>query len=219
MTVPDPVFELMRYVGSRNAIPPGIAFSAGVVSSLGPCLGIRLAALSGLTSDLERGRRTLVVFSFAAGIVAACLAITCSVALLRRVVAASSVVYVVVAVVFIWYGLRSLILRVPHRHGGEKMPRASVAMPFLHGTGLGLIASPCCTPIIASLAMATALTPEHVGAIGTSIAFSSGHVSPILLLGLARRRLIRLGDGFERAAEIVTGGVLVSLGAYYAFLA
>lgn len=201
------------------AMAPLLAFTAGILSSVGPCLTIRLGALGGLVNGAAGMRRVTLVLSFASGIVVACMALTCSAVLLRGIVAASPLVYASVAAGFVWFGLRSLV------HSGcaprEQTPAraGSSGLAFIQGCGLGLIVSPCCTPIVASMALAAALATTRWNALAASMLFACGHVTPIVAAGLATWRSPSWIGGVSGYAATVMGGVFVSLGMYYALLA
>lgn len=215
----DPFDALTRALVTHAPTAPAFAFAAGLLSSLGPCLTTRLAAIGGLVAGTTPARRVGLVAAFSGGILGASAAITCSAALLRHVVTASSLVYGIVAVAFGWYGLRALLRCDSHAHRPVLSGR-SAGWAFLSGGALGMIASPCCTPVIASIAGLTMLDGGRWTALVTSAAFSIGHVSPVLALGMSATRLPpRTSDGFARCATVVTGGVLLSLGGYYAMLA
>jgi cytochrome c biogenesis protein CcdA len=74
--------------------------------------------------------------------------------------------------------------------------------------------------MLASLAGVAMLDSTHWLGLATALCFAAGHVTPLLpaAVGMRMWHMPERVD-WRTASEIVSGGVLLSLGAYYALLA
>ncbi len=202
---------------------PFVGFALGIASSLSPCAATRAAVLSALLHESDELKRMLLCSSFVCGLASACVATVLFFGVWRQSVAASSLLYVATAAALGAYGVS--MLRSPcGSHDGcrpsRDLPAGGYGWSFVNGAGLGLIGSPCCAPIIAQLAVMTSASVVSVGAIMTAMAFALGHVASLTPLAAGIDRLARGRDRrWALVYAAVCGGVLVSLGGYYAIMA
>lgn len=220
MMVLDPLAVLSHALAGHSMAAPALAFTVGVITAVSPCVAIRVAAMRSLLSGTPGKRRLSVAGAFIAGLLCACMVITSSVSLWSRVAAASPWIYCILASGLAWVGLRALTTAGASHDGCASPHAASHGWAFVNGASLALVPSPCCTPVLASVAGLAMLNATHWLGLATALCFAAGHVAPLLpaATGLPAPRAVQ-GKNWKVASEIVSGGVLVSLGAYYAFLA
>jgi cytochrome c-type biogenesis protein len=214
------VDELLNAVAGGSPIAPAIAFGVGIVTSAGPCLGPRLASLAGLAANARGAHRVRIVTAFVGGLCLSYTLIAASSALFSRVTALSMWVYAALAALLAWNGLRTLI--VGERacvHGATGA--GSCGSAFVSGASFAFVASPCCTPIVASVAGIAGLNDAHWFGLGVAAAFALGHAVPVILasLGAAGARVVGLSHAWRLPLSVVGGGVMLALGGYYALLA
>ncbi|KAL1519273.1 hypothetical protein AB1Y20_022802 [Prymnesium parvum] len=108
------------------------------------------------------------------------------------------------------FPLPSLDLRV----GGAGLP--PVARAFLFGASSALVASPCASPVLASILGFLSTTADPVLGAALLTAFTLGYTTPVLLAGVAAgsaREMMSLRTSFEWVTP--TGGaVLMAIGTY-----
>ncbi len=191
---------LNRSLASPGPLTLAVVFSAGVLTSLGPCslslLPVTLAYMAGFQS---RGRhpwkRSL---SFAAGIVASLVLLGGASSLLGRLYGqVPGVVPTVVAVLAVVMGLNLLgLLRIPLPSGPDpELWRRRVPpplAPLAAGTAFGLAASPCTTPVVAVLLGWIAQQGRPLVGMLLLTCFGAGQVLPLLLAATAAASLPRL---------------------------
>lgn len=198
---------------------PLAVFGMGVVSSLGPCMTTRLGVLGGLLRGTRGRRRAVISAAFLSGILLASLALTASAAFLRHAVAAATLVYVAIAVLLAYSGVKTILDSSSNRGCGHERICISYGSSLLTGLGLGLVISPCCTPVFGALALAAA-TATPWASLGTATAFALGHAMPLLVGTVPYHALEHAAENRSWwAVQTVAGGVMIALGAYYGMLA
>jgi thiol:disulfide interchange protein DsbD len=213
--LPDAVIAVLHADVARW---PVVAL-AGLVTSLGPCVAPRYVALATL---LGGKRRVAPIAAFVAGIVTVYAALGLGVGLLAVVTQHASLLDSVLAFALISSGLVTL-LRPPvcdHVRAAATTRTHRLSGIFTLGAASGLVVSPCCTPMLAAVAAFPALdVPPFTR--GTLLAvFALGHSAPLLATGLTGAALARRVQRWSAApaAGVVSGTLLIALGAYYGVL-
>jgi cytochrome c biogenesis protein CcdA len=217
MTDPLPAAVVAVLHGDAARLP--IVALAGAVSSIGPCAAPRYVALATL---LTEERRELTIGAFVAGLVTAYAALGFGAGLLGLVAQSAAVLDAVLAAALLAGGFVTL-LRTPacdHAHRPAAVKPRRLSGVFSLGAASALVVSPCCTPMIAAVAAfpgIDAAPPVRAAMLGV---FALGHALPIVLLGAAgtlfATRLRRLSAG--PAPAVVSGTLMLALGAYYGLL-
>lgn len=208
----------------RTELAVPAAFSVGVITCFGPCVAPRLIAaisLAGGTVGAARWQRSVL---FALGVGCCSIATGVVTAALMRLASWSPLIYVGLAIAFSYFGVKT-ILAPQHVHcdaGDGNRTNVSAGAIFLLGCSFGLVASPCCTPIIAALAaLASALSGDFWFGVAVVGAFVIGHTLPLLSAGLGAGSIDRLvtRHGLGMPVAVVSGALMVALAGYYALLA
>lgn len=179
----------------------GIIFLAGLLTSLTPCMLSMLPITMGYIGGYEtRGRVWAAVQStwFALGLAT-------TLALLGLLAAIAGQVYgqiglglpLVVSVIAILMGLNlleALPLRLPSFTGTELISEAWPEHLRSYGLGLtfGLVASPCSTPVLATLLAWVSTTQNPVLGSTLLLAYTAGYVMPLILAGTFTASLKKL---------------------------
>jgi cytochrome c-type biogenesis protein len=170
----------------------GIIFIAGLVTSLTPCMLSMLPITIGYIGGYEsQGKLQAAAQStwFALGLAT-------TLAILGIIATSIGKVYgqigiglpIVVSLIAIAMGLNLLEilpLRFPSLGAtdwiGEDLPRS--VRSYLLGLTFGLVASPCSTPVLATLLAWVANTQDLLVGGGLLIAYAMGYVAPLILAG------------------------------------
>jgi cytochrome c biogenesis protein CcdA len=139
--------------------------------------------------------------------------------LIRGVAAFSNVIYALLAVGFLSFGLHALIVRDSCSHKAN--PRPSSSVTTLCGSAFGLVLSPCCTPVIAMVASAGIYSSSVATALAGALAFAAGHVAPLATIGFGLGAAERFAPlrALSAAATTISGGLSLALAGYYGLLA
>lgn len=202
------------------ALTLALAFVAGVITILSPCVLPLLPLILATATQRGRARPYGVILGFIAAFTVATLALSTLVKALgvppdlNRTL--SAVVLVILGLVMLVPGLQlqferwagALAGRAPAAAGG-----AGFGGGLAVGLGLGLAWSPCVGPIMASvitLALNQAVGP---GAVGITLAFSLGTALPMAAVLFGGRNLVRRFDGYARHAQTIQQvfGLVVAL--------
>jgi cytochrome c biogenesis protein CcdA/thiol-disulfide isomerase/thioredoxin len=198
-----------------------VAFLAGIVSVLTPCVLPLLPALLAVSGSGDRRRVTGLVLgiitSFGIGLVAltALLSAAGTVGDGLRWVAVA--ILSVIGVLFLVPPAKDrveaatsrLVSRV--RPGAADATRTGLAGGLLTGLALGVVWTPCAGPILAAVAVAAAQDDLGARSLITLVAFCLGMAIPLTLIALGGRRVgtwlrTRLGG---RRLDVATGVVLL----------
>jgi cytochrome c-type biogenesis protein len=218
--VTDVVAAALRAAPAGGAVAYPLAFAAGVITSVGPCVAPRYVALAALIQ--AAARPWCIAGAYLAGLVAAMVAIGLAVDALNALRAASMVMNLVLAATLAVAGVVTLARggRALHRHAGRHASVGVGGVALLGASG-ALIVSPCCTPILAAIAGLT-VTAGRFGS-GTALlaVYALGHALPLLLTTAAGTPL---ADTFARLAgsdapATVSGTLMLALASYYGLLA
>ena len=218
----DPIGAALAAAGAHSALAYPLAFAAGVVTSVGPCAAPRYVAVAACTHAARRP--WAVVASFAAGVIGAYVALGSVAGALGTVWAASAATYTVLAAAFAIGGVVTLARagRSGRAHGHAPANRsASLGGAFLLGASSAFVASPCCTPVVATIAGLTLTSGHSADGIALLGAFACGHVAPVVAAGALGTRLSaalrELAD--SQGPAIVAGSLMLALAAYDGVLA
>jgi cytochrome c-type biogenesis protein len=215
---------LQRSLSTPGPLTFTVVFSAGLVTSLGPCslslLPITVAYMAGFSSPEAPGRAWQRSLSFAAGIVAALVLLGGTTSLLGRLYGqVPGVVPTVVALLAVLMGLNLLGLeRLPLPAGPEpELWRQRVPAPLAPlaaGAAFGLAASPCTTPVLAVLLAWIAQQGQPLVGMMLLTCFGAGQVIPLMLAGTAAAAMPKLLALRERSRWIppISGVVLLASG-------
>lgn len=204
-------------MGSPTA--PALAFALGIVTSAGPCFGPRLASLIGLASNASGARRARIVVAFIGGLALSYTLIAASATLFLRVSAFSAWTYMALGTLLVWSGMRMLIAGEHALVHGASSRSSSCGSALLTGASFAFVASPCCTPIVASIAGIAGLSDAHWFGLSVAAAFAIGHASPLVLASICASRVHVHMQPWRLPLSVVGGSVMLSLGGYYALLA
>jgi len=224
----DPLGAAMLALTSRTPAALASVFAAGVVTSVGPCVAPRYLAVAAIAG---RHRHPLVpTLAYVGGLIGALTAVGFAGGLLGRLGAASQTLDIVLAAALIVGGVHALVRAEPHAHehdaAGEAAAaptesRRSIGAVFLLGAASALVVSPCCTPVVATIAAMTTSTGEPLfGALLLAL-FGAGHALPLLLAGQVGAALTRWMPlrSHAQAPAIVSAVLMLALGGYYALIA
>lgn len=193
---------------------------AGIVSSLGPCVAPRYIALASL---LNGPRGVVTSLAFVTGIVTAYTALGFGAGLLGAVLHHAAAINIVLAVALGAGGLvtllrRSQCLRSDHEHAVGPHRFSGI---FSLGAASALVVSPCCTPMVAAVVAFPSLDATPWLRASLLGMFALGHAAPLLVLGSAGAvvagPLRRLNA--SPAPAVISGTLMLALGAYYGALA
>ena len=212
----DPVTATLAALARHDGTAFPVAFAAGAVTSIGPCVAPRYIAVAAL---VQRGAHPAgAVATFVAGLLTGYAALGFGIGFVGSLVAHASAIDLLLAVSLTACGIAQLA-RNPgpaHEHGAL---RASGI--FSLGAGSALIVSPCCTPIVAAVAGMGAVDGRPAVSALLLASFALGHAMPLLGLGasgslFAARFTSRAG---RSVTATISGALMLGLGAYYGVLA
>ncbi|HHG2222480.1 MULTISPECIES: cytochrome c biogenesis protein CcdA [unclassified Synechococcus] len=215
---------LQRSLSTPGPLTFTVVFSAGLLTSLGPCslslLPITVAYMAGFSSPEAPGQAWQRSLSFAAGIVAALVLLGGTTSLLGRLYGqVPGVVPTVVALLAVVMGLNLLgLVRLPLPAGPDpELWRQRVPAPLAPlaaGAAFGLAASPCTTPVLAVLLAWIAQQGQPLVGMLLLTCFGAGQVIPLMLAGTAAAAMPRLLALRERSRWIppISGVVLLASG-------
>lgn len=194
----------------------GLAAIVGMTTSIGPCVAPRYIAVVSSTAGRPLGDRMRMLAVFIAGVVLGYWLIATIASLAARALSLSPMLYWALAITLIGSGLIAIQRVDSCDHRDESAPTSFGGL-FLLGIGGSLVVSPCCTPMLAALGVMSASAP--LDATLSIVAFSLGHLAPLIVAALAAGAFRRLPAAYASATSVVTGGLTVALGCYYAVLA
>ena len=195
-----------------------LIFSAGLLTSLGPCslslLPITIAYIGGT----EKNRNKLI--SFSGGIVFSLVSLGAVSGFLGKIYGQIPSYYTsIVALIAIIMGLNLLgILKFQFPNGPEfnkienKIP--PFLAPFAIGITFGLASSPCITPVLATLLAWVSQAKNPTISIIFLFFFGIGQVTPLIVAGATAENLKNFLElrKFSQIIPTLSGIFLVSLG-------
>lgn len=218
----DPVALGIDAIARGDAARIPLAVAAGIATSAGPCVAPRYIALAAL---LGNRRRTLTVAAFVSGMLTAYAALGFGTGLLAGITGHASTLYAGLALVLVAGGLFTLLRRADceHAHREHRAVRAPKRLSgvFSLGAGSALVVSPCCTPVVAAVIGLGANDANPLARAALLGAFALGHAAPLFAagsLGTVCARFFRRWEA-SPAPAVVSGTLMLALGAYYGLLA
>jgi cytochrome c biogenesis protein CcdA len=218
----DPVALGVDAIARGDATRIPLAVAAGVATSVGPCVAPRYIALAAV---LGERRRALTVAAFVAGMLTAYAALGFGTGLLPQVAGHASVLYVVLALALAGGGALTLLRRggcahAHHEHPAARAPKRLSGV-FSLGAGSAFVVSPCCTPVVAAVIGLGASDANPLARAALLGAFALGHAAPLLAAGSLGSLCSRFFRTWEAspAPAVISGTLMLALGAYYGLLA
>lgn len=192
-------------------------FCGGLITSIGPCIAPRYIAITALTGT---ERRTILPISvFAIGLLCAYVSLGWISGALGFLVKASAVIYAILAVGLVIGGLWTLV-GLARNHAHSATPPQSLGAVLLLGMASAFVASPCCTPIVASVVSYSAIVGKPAFGATLLFVFALGHIAPLAAIaflgGPLRATLDRLAHA--QAPAIASGVLMLALGLLYGVL-
>jgi cytochrome c biogenesis protein CcdA len=216
----DPVALSIDAIARGDAGRLPLVALAGAVTSLGPCVAPRYVAITAL---LGERRRTLTVAAFVAGMVTAYTALGFGAGLLAQIAGHASSLYAILAVALAAGGLITLCRRSSCDHSHDAIQTSSephrMSGVFSLGAASALVVSPCCTPILAAVVgMSVDANPATRAEL--LAAFALGHAAPLFAVGTLGSLCARTFRTWNAspAPAVVSGALMLGLGAYYGLL-
>ena len=217
----DPVALSIDAIARADAGRLPLVALAGAVTSLGPCVAPRYVAIAALLGDR---RRALTIAAFVAGMVTAYTALGFGAGLLAQVSGHASALYVVLAVALAAGGIITLCRGSscdhPHHtiHASAEPHRLSGV--FTLGAASALVISPCCTPICLAAVVGMSVDANPTTRAELLAAFALGHAAPLFAVGTLGSLCARTLHTWNASAApaVVSGALMIALGAYYGLL-
>ncbi len=196
------------------------AFLAGVASSIGPCAAPRLALigiLSGTRSYAETVRQSAF---FVAGLASVYACFGAAATWLVRAIEWSMVAYCFLAALLVANALRSILV-VPRSNCDVPSHAGMRGGAFVLGASSAFVVSPCCTPFAVAAAATAAAGSSPLSGAAVLAAFAVGHCVPLVaaMTTVGRLACVVRWCPPREAISLVSGGVMLAIGAYYAVLA
>jgi len=198
-----------------------LVFSAGLLTSLGPCslslLPITVAYIGGTNNKINND---LKIFSFCGGVVLALVFLGAISGFLGRIYGQlPSFFNIFISIFAIAMGLNLLgILKfqLPNAPSlnffEEKLP--PFLAPLITGATFGLASSPCITPVLATLLAWVSQSKNPLISIIYLFFFGLGQVIPLVIVGITTENMRKLLE-FRKYSQVIpflSGFVLLSLG-------
>jgi cytochrome c-type biogenesis protein len=215
-----------------------LAFVAGVVSFLSPCVlplvpGY-ISMLSGASiEELKTGAgRALVArvfrnsIAFVLGFSVVFVTLGASATTVGRFLVAQRVVFNLVAgIIIVIFGLHLTgLVRIPFLYRAARVntgaPRRGLVGAFVLGFAFAFGWTPCIGPILAGILALAAMRDMVFQGMFLLAVYSAGLAIPFVLTGLGLSQFLRFYGGFRkhlRAVEVLSGVLLIAIGVLMAF--
>lgn len=203
----------------------GIIFAAGLLTSLTPCMLSMLPITIGYIGGYEtKGRLQAVTQSawFALGLATTLAALGILAASVGRVYGQVGVgLPIIVSLIAIIMGLNlleALPLQLPSWGSMEWISKdwPEGLRSYLIGLTFGLVASPCSTPVLATLLAWIAQTQDLVLGSALLLSYTAGYVAPLVLAGTFTASIKKILELRQWSGWItpVSGALLVGFGVF-----
>lgn len=218
----DPLTFSIEAIARNDAARLPLVTFAGVVTSLGPCVAPRYITIAAL---LGEGRRRRTVAAFVAGMLTAYVALGFGAGVLVQLAGQASALYLALAAALAFGGITTLLrgsgcAHAHHGDGGAGNPPRRLSAIFCLGAASALIISPCCTPVVAAVAGISATGANPLTRAALLGAFALGHAAPLFAVGSLGSLCARTFHRWNAspAPAIISGSLMLALGAYYGLL-
>lgn len=202
-----------------------IIFLAGLLTSLTPCMLSMLPITIGYIGGYEAQTRIQAAAQstwFALGLATTLAALGIVAAYVGQVYGQVGIgLPILVSVIAILMGLNlleALPLRLPSLDGMELIPKdvPDGVRSYLLGLTFGLVASPCSTPVLATLLAWIASTQDVMLGGALLLAYTAGYVAPLILAGTFTATIKKLLEVRRWSGWItpVSGALLVGFGVF-----
>ncbi|MGB3639051.1 MAG: cytochrome c biogenesis protein CcdA [Rivularia sp. (in: cyanobacteria)] len=203
----------------------GIIFLAGLLTSLTPCMLSMLPITIGYIGGYEAKSRLQAAAQstwFALGLATTLAALGIIAATVGKVYGQIGIgLPIVVSIIAILMGLNlleALPLQLPDWGGTEwisqELPQSVRA--YCIGLSFGLVASPCSTPVLASLLGWVASTKDLILGAALLLSYTAGYVTPLILAGTFTASIKKIIEirRFSGWINPVSGALLVGFGVF-----
>ncbi len=203
----------------------GIIFLAGLLTSLTPCMLSMLPITIGYIGGYEAKSRVQAAAQstwFALGLATTLAGLGIIAATVGRVYGQIGIgLPIIVSIIAILMGLNlleALPLQLPDWGGTEwisqELPQSVRA--YCIGLSFGLVASPCSTPVLASLLGWVATTKDLVLGAALLLSYTAGYVTPLILAGTFTASIKKIIEirRFSGWVNPVSGALLVGFGVF-----
>ena len=202
-----------------------IIFTAGLLTSLTPCMLSMLPITIGYIGGYETKNRLQAAIAstwFALGLATTLAALGVVAAFVGKVYGQVGIgLPIIVSIIAILMGLNlleALPLQLPSFGGmnwiSKDLPPA--VRSYLIGLTFGVVASPCSTPVLATLLAWIASTHDLVLGAGLLLAYTVGYVTPLILAGTFTAAIKSLLELRRWSGWItpVSGAIMVGFGVF-----
>ncbi|MCJ8281550.1 MAG: cytochrome c biogenesis protein CcdA [Rivularia sp. ALOHA_DT_140] len=208
-----------------SLISIGIIFLAGLLTSLTPCMLSMLPITIGYIGGYEAENRIQAAAQstwFALGLATTLAGLGIIAATVGKVYGQIGIgLPIIVSIIAILMGLNlleALPLQLPNWGGtdwiSQELPQGVRA--YCIGLSFGLVASPCSTPVLASLLGWVASTKDLILGAALLLSYTAGYVTPLILAGTftaSIKKIIELRR-FSGWINPVSGALLVGFGIF-----
>ena len=203
----------------------GIIFLAGLLTSLTPCMLSMLPITIGYIGGYEAKSRVQAAAQstwFALGLATTLAGLGIIAATVGKVYGQIGIgLPIIVSIIAILMGLNlleALPLQLPDWGGtdwiSEELPQSVRA--YCIGLSFGLVASPCSTPVLASLLVWVANTKNLILGAALLLSYTAGYVTPLILAGTFTASIKKIIEirRFSGWINPVSGALLVGFGVF-----
>lgn len=202
-----------------------IIFTAGLLTSLTPCMLSMLPITIGYIGGYETKNRLQAAIAstwFALGLATTLAVLGVVAALVGQVYGQVGIgLPIIVSIIAILMGLNlleALPLQLPSFGGTDWVSKdlPPAVRSYLIGLTFGVVASPCSTPVLATLLAWIATTGDLALGAGLLLAYTAGHVAPLVLAGTFTATIKKLLELRRWSGWInpVSGAILVGFGVF-----
>lgn len=208
-------------VGLHYLALPVIGFGAGLLASISPCVlplvPINVAYIGAHEASGPRAIRLSAAFSLGAAGALAVLGLAAGVAGFLLVDQRGPVLLLAGGALF-YFGL--VVAEIAPNPFGGRAPLANRRLgPVAAGAAFSLVTTPCTSPLLGTVLVATATYSAPGLSVLTLVAFSLGYTLLVFLGGVFGGGLVAVARRFDfTAARAATAGLLLVCGAVFAWI-